>query len=282
MSRNKGESYRFQIGDFQCVAINDGDYIGNAEMLFANAPKDELLQVLQDFGLEPNHLPSTWTCLLINTPTNVVLVDTGFGTGGEYGGNLLPTLYEEGIQPQDIDTVILTHAHPDHIGGCVDSAGHVVFPEATHYMWQDEWDFWTTETTLTEVPEWAANFARQKLPPLAAQLIAVNSETEIVPGIRAIAAPGHTAGHMAVEVVSGGEYLLDIVDAALHPIQIEYPEWYAQLDQYSEQTVGTRHALYQRAAETNALVLAYHFPPFPSLGHIISRDGRWKWQPAQV
>lgn len=274
-------SYRFKIGDFQCLAVNDGDFVGNADMLFANAPQEELLEVLQLYGLKPDHLPSTWTCLLVKTPTNVVLVDTGIGAGGEYGGQLLSILHEEGIQSQDIDTVILTHAHPDHIGGCVDGGGNVTFPEAKYYMWQDEWDFWTNETNLKKVPDWAANIARQKLPPLAEQLKTVNNESEIVPGIRAIAAPGHTAGHMAVEVVSGGEYLVDIVDAALHPIQIEYPEWYAQLDQIPEQTVATRQTIYQRAAEKNALVLAFHFPPFPSLGHIISQDGRWKWQPAQ-
>ena len=276
-----GDSYRFNIGDFQCVALNDGNIIGNAAMLFANAPQEELRQVLQHYDLKPDHLPSTWTCLLVETPTNVVLVDTGLGTGGEYGGQLLPLLQEEGFQPQDIDTVILTHAHADHIGGCVDKAGRLTFPEATHYMWQDEWDFWTTETTLKKVPEWAATIARQKLPPLAKQLKTVNSESEIVPGIWAIAAPGHTVGHMAVEVESRGEYLLDMVDATLHPIQIEYPEWYAQLDQFPEQTVVTRQAMYQRAMEKNALVLAFHFPPFPSLGHILNQAGRWKWKPLQ-
>lgn len=275
------DSYHFKIGDFQCLAVNDGDFVGNADMLFANAPKEELLQVLQLYGLKPDHLPSTWTCLLVKTPTNVVLVDTGIGAGGEYGGQLLPILHEEGIQPQDIDTVILTHAHPDHIGGCVDGAGNVTFPEAKYYMWQDEWDFWTAETNLKKVPEWAANIARHRLPPLAEQLKTINNETEIVPGIRAIAAPGHTAGHMAVEVVSRGEHLLDMVDAALHPIQIEYPEWYAQLDQFPEQTVATRQAIYQRAAEKNALVLAFHFPPFPSLGHITRQNGGWKWESLQ-
>jgi glyoxylase-like metal-dependent hydrolase (beta-lactamase superfamily II) len=273
------DSYRFKIGDFLCLAINDGDFVGNADMLFANAPEAELLRVLHNYGLEPDHLPSTWTCLLVKTPTNVVLVDTGFGAGGKYGGRLLPALRAEGFKPEDIDTVILTHAHADHIGGCVDGAGKPTFPEATYIMWQDEWDFWTTEATLNKVSDWAANVARQKLPPLAQQLKNIDSETEIVPGIRAIAAPGHTAGHIAVEIESNGEYLLDMVDVALHPIQIEYPEWTARLDQFPEQTVATRQAIYQRAAETNAMVLAFHFPPFPSLGHIVKQNTRWKWSP---
>lgn len=281
--------YRFNIGDFQCLAINDGDFVGNARhssthqnwnagTLFVNAPEGDLHQVLQDYGLKPDHLPSTWTCLLVKTPTNVVLVDTGFGAGAKYGGRLLPELLAEDFRPQDIDTVILTHAHADHIGGVVDAAGEVTFPEAKYYMWQDEWDFWTSETHLKEVSEWAANFARQKLPPLAHQLEKLDANTEIVPGIRAIAAPGHTAGHMAVEVESRGEYLLNIADLALHPIHLEYPEWYARLDHFPEQAVATRQAIYQQAAKRNALVLAFHFPPFPSLGHIVEKGDGWTWQ----
>lgn len=276
-----GDNYHFKIGEFQCLAINDGNVIGNAEMLFANAPEDELLQTLQQNGYKPDHLPSTWTCLLIKTSSNVLLIDTGLGAGGKYGGQLLPILEAEGFHPRDIDTVILTHAHPDHIGGCVDGAGNMTFPEATYYIWQDEWDFWTTEENLQNVPEWAANFARQKLPPLADQLKTIDKETEIIPGIRAISAPGHTVGHMAIEIVSSDEYLLDIVDAALHPIHIEHPEWYSQLDQIPEQTVTTRQTIYQRAVEKNAIVLAYHFSPFPSLGHIVKQGERWKWQPLQ-
>ena len=272
------DSYHFSIGDFQCLAVNDGNVIGNANMLFVNAPERELPQVLQRYGLKPDHLPSTWTCLLVKTPTNIVLVDTGFGTGGNYGGRLLPILQTEGFKPEDIDTVILTHAHPDHIGGCVDNAGHVVFPQARHYMWHKEWDYWTTESNLKEAPEWAADFARRKLPPLSDCLEKIDSETDIVPGIRAIAAPGHTPGHIAVEVESRGERLLDIVDAALHPVQIEYPEWYARLDQFPEQTVTTRQAIYQHAAKKNAVVLAFHFPPFPSLGHIVRKGEGWMWQ----
>lgn len=273
------ETYRFNIGDFQCLALNDGDIVANAAMLFANAPAEELLQVLHHHGLNPDHLPSTLTCLLIKTPTHVVLVDTGFGPAGQNGGQLLPRLRAEGVQPEAIDTVILTHAHPDHIGGGVDDAGQPTFPEATYYMGQTEWDFWSSETNLAKVPAWAANLARQKLLPLRSKLKVIAPEQEVVPGIRGVAAPGHTAGHMAVEIESRGEYLLHMVDAAAHPIQIEYPEWYARFDQLPEQTVATRQALYQRAVEKNALVLAFHFPPFPSLGHITRQEGRWKWQP---
>lgn len=271
--------YNFKIGDFHCLAVNDGGVAGNAKLLFYNAPEEELGQVLERHGLKADHLPSTWTCLLIKTATKTLLVDAGFGSGGRVGGQLLPSLHRAGIQPENIDVVFLSHAHADHVGGCINEAGQSVFPNATHYMSKEEWEFWTTETNLQSVSEWAANFAREKLPPLAGIIKLVEGETEIVPGIRAIVAHGHTAGHMAIEVESHGQYLIALIDTALHPIQVEYPGWYSQLDQNPEQTIETRKAIYRRIAEREALVLAFHFPPFPSLGHIVEQDGSWAWRP---
>ena len=273
------DSYHFKIGDFQCWAINDGDNIGTSDFLFVNAKVEELDHVLKQYELTPDHIPSTLTCLLIKTPTNLVLIDTGMGPGEQIGGRLLPILASEGFHPQDIDTVILSHVHPDHINGVVDEIGQLTFPQAAFYIWQDEWDFWTTESTLQNVPQWAASTARQKLPPLADHLKKINEETEIVPGVRVVRAPGHTVGHIAVEIQSQGEILLDIVDAALHPIQVIYPEWTAAIDQDPQLTAATRHSLYQRAMDTNALVLGFHFPPFPSLGRITMENGRYRWTP---
>lgn len=276
-----GDSYHFRLGNFHCVAINDGDFVGNAELLFANAPVGELDQVLNRYGLIPDHLLSTWTCLIVNTETNKVLIDTGVGSGEKYGGQLLPTLRAEGISPNEIDTVILTHGHADHIGGCVTADGKLVFPNATYYMWRDEWDFWTAESSLEKVSPWAAGFARRKLPPLAPRLETIDKETDIIPGIRALPTPGHTVGHMALEILSQNEHLIYMADTALHPVHIEYPDWYARVDQSPEQTIATRRALYKRAVDLKALVLAFHFPPFPSLGHIITNGLTWEWQPIQ-
>lgn len=272
------DRYHFAVGDFQCVAINDGGYAGTAGMLFANAPEAALAEALAKHGLQPDHLPSTWTCLLVRTGDHLVLIDTGGGRAtGPSGGRLGPALLAEGIAAGDVDTVIVTHGHGDHIGGCVDANGRPAFPRARYVMWQSEWDYWRSEENVAQMSEWAARVARNCLWPVAPQLETVSAEKEIVPGIRALAAPGHTVGHMALEISSAGEILLNIADAALHPLHLRHPEWVATVDHDPKQTVVTRRALCRRAVAREALILAFHFTPFPSLGRIRPNGEVWQW-----
>ena len=270
--------FHFRVGAFDCLVINDGCISGTAEMLFANAPAPQLTQVLRAHALDPDHLPSTWSCLLLKTADHVVLIDTGVGSGLPVGGNLLPILAEEGFAPTDIDTVILTHGHGDHIGGCVTESGDIAFPKATYFMGKDEWLYWTSEATLAQESDSAGDFARKKLGALTAVLQTVENGQEIVPGIQAISAPGHTVGQTAIHIESGGEQLLFLADVALHPIHVKHPDWTSRMDADPTQTVLTRRKLYQWAVAHDALVLAFHFPPFPSLGHIVPDGSGWRWQ----
>ena len=101
---------------------------------------------------------------------------------------------------------------------------------------------------------------------------------EIVPGIRAVTAPGHTPGHMALTICSGGEQLLAVSDAFLHPIHVEQPDWCAVVDFAPKQVMTTRRRLLNLAAMEKTLVLAFHFP-FSGLGHIVEKGERWRWHP---
>ncbi len=206
-------------------------------------------------------------------------------TWGESGGLHFRNLQAGGIAPGDIDMVILTHGHPDHIGGNTDAEGKPAFPKARYVMWKDEWRFWTSgqaEATLDEhVKDVLIEFARKNLPPIQGQLDLVDHETEIVPGIHALAAPGHTPGHMALAISSQGEQLLCISDALLHPIHLEQPEWHAVIDFAPHEVVATRRQLLNRAAAEKALVLAFHFP-FPGLGHVAQMGEGWLWQPIET
>ncbi len=284
----KSEVYHFKLGSLECLVVMDGTYVyPYIPAWFINAPKERLDQVLTEHNLDPEQYVSPYPSLMINTGQNHVLVDTGAGTLEPSTGRLIPNLRAEGIAAEDIDTVILTHGHPDHIGGNTDSKGKPAFPNARYVMWKDEWDFWASAPDLSElkiddhIKQLLLTFANNNLPPIQGQLDLIDHEMTIVPGIRAVAAPGHTLGHMAVAISSNGEELLCMSDTALHPVHLEQPDWYAAFDFTPEQTVNTRKRLFQQAATNNALVHAFHFP-FPGLGHVVQKEEAWQWQPIEI
>jgi glyoxylase-like metal-dependent hydrolase (beta-lactamase superfamily II) len=287
--------YRFELGDFDCVAVSDGTHTyapptfpPPATFLFANAPKEQLEPVLRAHNLQPEQWlewTSPYICLAVNTGKHQVLVDTGADGLAPSTGKLVQNLKAVGIAPEHVDTVILTHGHPDHIGGNTDSEGKLTFPDARYVMWKGEWDFWTSgqaETKLDEhVRERQLKFAHKNLPPIQGRLKLVDRETEITPGIRALAAPGHTPGQMALAISSRGRQLLCVSDVVLHLIHLEQPEWCAGTDFSPQQVVATRRRLLKRAADEKALVLVFHFP-FPGLGHVVQRREAWQWQPIET
>lgn len=284
--------YRFKLGDFHCIAVSDGTHTyapptfpPPAAFLFANAPRERLEPVLREHNLQPEQWlewTSPYICLAVNTGKHQVLVDTGADGLAPSTGKLVQNLKAVGIAPEHIDTVILTHGHPDHIGGNTDSEGKLTFPDARYVMWKGEWDFWTSGQAETKLDEHRRErqmrFARKNLPPIQGRLELVDHETEVLPGIQAVAAPGHTPGQMALAISSRGKQLLCVSDVVLHPIHLEQPEWCAGTDFSPQQVVATRRRLLKRAATENALVLAFHFP-FPGLGHVVRKGKAWQWQP---
>jgi glyoxylase-like metal-dependent hydrolase (beta-lactamase superfamily II) len=156
-------------------------------------------------------------------------------------------------------------------------------------MWKDEWDFWTAEkidlsgmNIPAEMKALLIDSARKSLPPIKGQIELLERETEIVPGVHAVSAPGHTPGQMALIVSSGRTQLFAMADVVLHPIHLEQPGWQTVFDFDQDSAARTRRALLDRAAAEQAKVMAYHFP-FPSLGHVVSRGhGAWHWEPADA
>jgi glyoxylase-like metal-dependent hydrolase (beta-lactamase superfamily II) len=289
------EIYHFKVGAFECTAVSDGTltyappiFPPPTTLLFANAPKERLDEILRQHNLQAERWAewiSPYICLVVNTGEHRVLVDTGAGGLAPSTGRLLENLRASGTAPESIDTVILTHGHPDHIGGNIDAEGKPAFPNARYVMWKAEWDFWTSgeaeQKLHEEIREVLVTSARKNLPPIQDRLELVDREGEIMPGISAVAAPGHTPGHMAVAISSGGEELLCVADAILHPVHVEQPQWFAAVDFAPEQVVTTRRSLLSRAAAENALVLAFHFP-FPGMGHVVAKGEGWEWQPTET
>ncbi len=289
------EFFSFRVGKFECIAVSDGTHTYKppafpppATLLFSNAPAEQLKDSLARHNVQLEQWvewASPYICMVVNTGNHLILVDTGAGSGlSPDTGKLVMNLKSVGIGPDDIKTIILTHAHPDHIGGNTDDNGRPAFRKARYVFMKDEWDFWTSERATKTLDEHSRDvllkYARDNLPPVRGQADLIKDGDEIINGIRAITAPGHTPGHMALSVSSDGEELLCISDTVLHPVHLEHPEWSAVFDVSPGQVVATRRKLLDRAATGKALVIAFHFP-FPGLGHIIPKGDAWQWQPVE-
>jgi glyoxylase-like metal-dependent hydrolase (beta-lactamase superfamily II) len=279
-------AYSFQVGTICCTVLSDGYFSYPTPWFFPNADPQELAAALKDRRLPHDQILSPYTCLLIETGRHVVLVDTGAGDGLTTSGAIGARLEMSGIRARDVDTVILTHAHPDHIGGAVDSHGRPAFPHARYLLSEAECDFWNAphaglhdlqlpgdvKSDMSETARRCLQILRHHIEPLA-------GETEIVPGVHAIPAPGHTPGHLALLLASGEDRLLNLGDAAAHPLHLEHPAWHNGFDQAPAQAVCTRRSLVERAVQERMHVMAFHFP-FPSVGRVAPRtEGGWDWLP---
>src|SRR5215217_4198629 len=286
-------SFRFGVGQFECVSVSDGALNYPPESLFSNVPLERIQEALRQLDLPTSQVMTPYTCLYIDTGQHRMLVDTGAGDLGSHAaqvfpgldhstsvtGLLLENLRASGVEPSEIDTVIITHAHPDHVGGTLNDKRVLVFSNAHYLISGEEWAFWNSDDATTKAPPFMVDAARRNLEPLKDRLTLVEDASEAVPGVRAIATPGHTPEHIALSVASDGERLLHISDAVLYPLHLEHPEWTPVFDMLPEQASASKRRIFDLAAEEDALVFAHHFPPFPSVGHVRKGEQGWRWQP---
>ena len=289
----RAESFSFSIGQFRGAALVDGAFNYPPDSLVANVPREQVLEELRRRGLPDDRIETPYTCLFVSTGAHRVLVDTGAGGLGALAAHVFPgldhtttrtgllveSLRSLGIEPADIDTVIVSHAHPDHVGGTFDSEGRLVFSKARYFIAADELAFWMAEDAPRRTNPTFVDIARRNLDPLRGRLETVTDGDEIVPGVRAIATPGHTPGHIALAFESDGARLLHVSDAALYPLLIEHPDWRPVFDMDAGQADASKRMIFGRAAAEGALVFAHHFPPFPNLGYVAEAGQGWSWSP---
>ena len=262
------------IGSLTLQPVSDGMIL---QMDPANVFRDARPEEWQPY-VERNaqgNIEMALTCLLVRAGDRRILVDTGYGPQPERPevGQLATNLAEVGVSAEDIDTVVISHPHGDHIGGAVtgsDDGARPTYPQARYWMGKADWDHFSQPDMLER-----ANLA-QKLPPLRAadRLDLAEGEQEIAPGVRLLPLPGHTPGHVGVVFTAGQETAIYVGDLVHHPLQIEHPDWSPVFDALPPLSRETRRNLVERARREGSLILSYHLP-FPGIGRV----GPQGWQP---
>jgi glyoxylase-like metal-dependent hydrolase (beta-lactamase superfamily II) len=285
--QSNAQFYRFKLGDFQMTSIGDGVLNVPAKLFAGNASPAQLSEVLQQ-GFQSEMLTLNCNILLVDTGTQKVLIDSGSGfltdpTAGKLIGNL-QTLQ---IQPTDIDAIIITHAHADHVGGLLDSTGALAFPQARYFVSKTEYDFWTSpEVNLPDVQvdektkQQFISIAQKCLGAIQEKVTRFEPEGEILPGFSAISTPGHTPGHVAIRIVSGNDSMVHTGDVVhTHTINLWHPNWQPVFDASPDEAAATRQEILNAIASQRRLMYAYHFP-FPGIGYLRPRSGGgFEWEP---
>jgi glyoxylase-like metal-dependent hydrolase (beta-lactamase superfamily II) len=259
----------FQVGGFECQVIPDGIASYQKEFMFPGVPQEVLNPMLEGRLDSEGQLRIPYNPLLVRTRDAVVLIDAGAGLelAEEWGdpiGQAVESLEAARITPSDVDIVLVTHAHPDHIGGLTVPNGNArapMFPNARHYLGKVEWDFWLSPEGEGANPD-GAQIARNHLVPLrvAGLLELVEEEAEVLPGIHMFPTPGHTPGHMSVEIASGDTRAIAAGDVLLHEWVFEHVDWYAVPETDPDLVGATRRNLLERAASEGSIVQAFHLP----------------------
>lgn len=255
--------YQFRIGNFKVATISDG--LLKLPPLPTYAPladPEEVEQAMIERFWSPDDLSLYFNALYIDTGTHHVLIDTGAGTELGTGlAKLSQNLAAIGIQPQDIDTVIITHAHPDHIGGIVASTGQLTFPNAQYYISEAEWQFWMAPTVNlssllipNQFKQGIIAAARKHLRAITSRVHCFQPDQEIIPGIVVIAAPGHTPGQSALKIESVSSQLIVVADVFFNEaFDLEHPDWQTGFDLDPQQAAETRRRLLNQVANDDLL-----------------------------
>ena len=269
--------FRYRVGDMQVTAVHDGMAYRGLDGFIPNAEPAAVKQALADAFLTTERFPITFTTLVVNTGSKLVLIDTGNGDlGPATSGTWLANFRAAGFSPEQVDTVVISHFHGDHINGLRMKDGTARFPQAQVMVPDTEWAYWMNEANAGQAPEGQrGNFPniQRVFAPMRNDVTTYKWGQEIMPGITALQADGHTPGHTAYAIASGTGKLMVMSDVTNHTsIFARNPDWSAVFDFDGPQARVTRHRMLDLAAAERMQVAFYH-APFPATGHIV-RDGQ--------
>lgn len=277
--------YRYKIGDMILTAINDGFARRPLEGFVRNAELAEVKTAMAQAFLPADALNITFTTLAIQSGGKLILIDTGNGdSGAPTSGTWLANFRAAGFDPKDVSTVVFSHFHGDHINGFRLKDGSTVFPNAEVMAPVAEWAFWMDDARMNAAPEamkGAFGGVRRVFGPVAKDVKQFEAGKEILPGITAIAAPGHTPGHTTFALSSGTARMMVMSDTTNHPaLFVRNPDWSAVFDMDGPQAAATRRKLLDMVSADKMQVAFYH-APFPATGYIAKSGNGFELVPVQ-
>lgn len=256
---------RFAQDTLRGTVVNDCGYA---------AP--EVRRKLLESGPPGLRVPVALNCLVLDIAGERLLIDTGLGRQGTDDsptGHLPDGLRAAGLPPESITLVLLTHTHPDHVGGLFDGDGNLAFPNARIALAAREWATIAPPEGMPFLPG-----RHHRLAALRDRVQIVPDEGEVLPGVRTMPAPGHTPGQVVVVIHKAESRLLHAADVIAHPMHVAHPAWNTNNDEDRVQASATRQRFVAWAGGERILVFGYHFP-FPGLGYISPANESWRWEP---
>jgi glyoxylase-like metal-dependent hydrolase (beta-lactamase superfamily II) len=270
--------YRTKVGSLNVVMVDDGFAQRPVEGFVINKPLAEVQGVLRSEFLNPTTLRIPYTLTYVETARGWVVFDTGYGVTAPNRnlGHGIANARAAGIDPARVSTVVISHVHQDHINGLEGTDGLRAFPNAEVVIAQTEWRWWSEESNRTRSPEFQrGNFANvaRRFQNYTDRMRVIRDNGEVMPGIRAVPAHGHTPGHTCFIIADGREQLMYMADCTNRPNPLAlHPDWHILFDFDAQAAERGRRRIYDMVSADRMRVTGYHFP-FPGLGHV-RREGQ--------
>ncbi len=261
----------FQLGDFTVTTLLDGSLPrdGAKEIFGGGASDEEFAKVSAENFIPADKAQFFFTPTLVDTGSERVLFDTGLGQGG-----IQTALADAGVTPDQIDVVVLTHMHPDHIGGMT-TEDAATFTNARYVTAAPEYDFWAAQDAGNRVGDLVA----AKVTPMAEKITFIEDGGDVVSGVTAMAAFGHTPGHMVYHLESNGQRLILTADLANHYVwSFAHPEWEVRFDMDKAAATQARRDVLGLLAADMVPMIGYHMP-FPAAGYVETRGDGFRFVP---